>query len=50
MFLRALRAKVQKLDDAREVFAGSGVGNACDVANLSGKRLFDGRGDKRAAV
>src|ERR1700730_17831486 len=24
VFLRALRAKVQKLDDAREVFAGSG--------------------------
>src|SRR5258707_9354815 len=49
-FLWALRAKVQQLDDPREVVARSGVRNARDVANLGGKRLFNGRGDQRAAV
>src|SRR5258708_23562392 len=49
-FLRALRAKVQELNDPREVVARSRVRNAGDVANLGGKRLFNGCCDQRAAV
>jgi len=48
--LGALGTKIQELDDAREVFAGSGIRDAGDVADLGGKRLLDGRGDERAAV
>jgi len=49
-FFRTFRAKIQELDDAREVFAGSRVGNAGNIANLGGKRLLNARADQRAAV
>ena len=49
-FLRTFRAKIQELDDAREVFAGGRVGNAGNIANLGGKRLLNARADQRATV
>ena len=49
-FFRAFRTKVQKLDNAREVFASGRVGNAGNIANLGGKRLLNTRADQRAAV
>ena len=49
-FLGTLRAKIQKLDNASEVFAGGRAGNAGNIANFGGKRLPNARGDQRAAI
>ncbi len=49
-FLRTFRAKIQELDDAREVFASGRVGNSGNIANLGRKRLPNARADQRAAV
>ena len=49
-FFRTFRAKIQELDDAREVFASGRVGNSGNIANLGRKRLPNARADQRAAV
>ena len=47
---RALGAKVEKLDDARVILAGSGTRDTCNVANLGRERLLNRSSDQRASV
>src|SRR5260370_13952149 len=46
----AIRAKVEKLDYAREVIRRSRARNASDFLDFYGKRFLRGSGDERTAV